>query len=540
VQPRAGRADSPPPQCEGAAQGSPQRGLSRYGSLVQPQRTRTVTELQPERTRTMTELQPQRTRSMTELQPQRTRATTELDSAGPRPSLAASQQVHEPANIGPGWRQSTVAPSSAYVPGLDHTATPRTFDKRGGPENQVWVGGAFEKKLHGHFEAYLDEDRDAQKRAHDEELALAHCGAGARARSLTPRPRSMRAAFTDRSMRLRDQKQGSWVPVELEQTDSARVGDGKDCDSCTYCDPYSMVPAGCSTEKFNSRTQYLDRPHWDNDNTRFRSLVRENGFTHAMAESHAGNSMYKAIHCRDDDIAARPEVQHERELLDRSIGRRGKCGLGPSSMMRSASVDGAAGAYSARPVDVIGYSKIRQEKPQAENTRTDMAMTISPNVAEDPPPSSKISNCQKAFADGTPSLESTKLSVKQNNHLHRFEMSSDTGFNLGRRARSVSREHHGRNPVTHEGCWEKERSVTPRRQARSNQSRNIDQLTNHEQMSQDFAAERDLRLRGDAKFAGLCNHTQEHKATREREVREITGKNHSMRSSNLAESLRWE
>ncbi|CAK0872290.1 unnamed protein product [Prorocentrum cordatum] len=93
-----------------------------------------------------------------------------------------------------------------------------------------------------------------------------------------------------------------------------------------------------------------------------------------------------------------------------------------------------------------------------------MAMTISPNVAEDPPPSSKISNCQKAFADGTPSLESTKLSVKQNNHLHRFEMSSDTGFNLGRRARSVSREHHGRNPVTHEGCWEKE-ALPARREA---------------------------------------------------------------------------
>jgi hypothetical protein len=342
-------------------------------------------------------------------------------------------------------------------------------------------------------------------------------------------------------MRLRDQKQGSWVPVELEQAGSARGGDGGDCDSRTYCDLYSMAPAGCSTNIINNRTQFLDRPHWDTEgNTRHRSLIREKGMTRAMADSHAGDSMYKVIHRRDDDIDSRPEVQHEREMLDRSIGRRGKCGLGPSSMTRATSVDGAAGAFCTRPADAIGFAKMRQEKLQADNFRTDVAMAIAPNHAEDPPPSDKIFSCRRACVDGTPSSECEKLSVKQNNHLHRYEMSTDSSFNLGRRARSVSREHHGRNPVTHEGCWEKERSCPPRRQGTSNRSRNMDQLTNHEQMSQDFAAERDLRLRGDAKFAGLCSHTQEHRARREQELREITGKNHSMRSSNLAESLRWE
>jgi hypothetical protein len=434
------------------------------------------------------------------------------------------------------------APSAPYVGGLDAASTPRKVASRGGPEGQVWVGGAFEKKLHGHYEGYMGEDQCAQQRAHDEQLAFDQAKeAGARTRSLTPRPRSMRAAFTDRAMRLRDQKQGSWVPVELEQTDSARAGDGRDCDSCTYCDPYSMVPAGCSTGVINNRTHFLHRPHWDtNGNARVRSMVRENGMD-ALASNHAGDGMYKAIHRRDDDIDSRPEVQHEREMLDRAIGRKGRGGLGPSSAVRAASVDGAAGAFHTRHADApIKMRPPVQEKVQADNHRTDIAMAIAPNAAEDPPPPHKITTCQKAYADGTPSMECEKLSVKQNNHLHRFEMSPDADFNLGRRARSVSREHHGRNPLTHEGCWEKERSCTPRRQGTSNRSREMNQLTNHEQMHLDAASERQLRLQGDPTFAGLCNHTQEHRARLGQELREITGKNHSMRSSNLADSLRWE
>jgi hypothetical protein len=352
----------------------------------------------------------------------------------------------------------------------------------------------------------------------------------------------MRAAFTDRSMRIRDQKQGSWVPGGLEQADSARGADGKDCDSDAYCDPYSMAPAGCRTDVINSRTQFIDRPHWDTEgNVRVRSLIREKGMTRAMADSHAGDNVYKVIHCRDDEIDSRPEVQLERELMAKSMGRKGKGGLGPSSMMRAASVDGAAGAFHARPTDVIGFVKTKQDKFQVhDGQRTDMAMTIAPNHADDPPPPVKISGSQKVALDGTPSAECEKLSIKNNSHLHRYEMSTDTSYHLGRRARSVSREHYGRNPVTHEGCWEKERSCTPRRQGVSNRSRNMDQLTNHEQLNQDSVAERNLRLQGDFKFAVLCNHTQEHKARREQELREITGKNHSMRSSNLAESLRWE
>jgi len=166
-------------------------------------------------------------------------------------------------------------------------------------------------------------------------------------------------------------------------------------------------------------------------------------------------------------------------------------------------------------------------------------MIVAPNHAEDPAPPRHITSCVKAFPDGTPSLECERLAVKHNQHLHRFEMPSETSFNLGRRSPSVSREHRGRNPVTHEGCAEKERSCTPRRQATSNRSHGFEQITNHEKLQEHFAAERELRLSTDATFADLCNHTQELRARQEQEVRELTGRNHSTRSSSVAESLRW-
>jgi hypothetical protein len=258
-----------------------------------------------------------------------------------------------------------------------------------------------------------------------------------------------------------------------------------------------------------------------------------------QADSHSGDSVRKAIHCRDDDIDSRPEVRQERELLDRTIGRKGRGCMGPSSETRATSADGAAGAHRARPVDAIGVSRIRQEKPQAAHLRSDVAMIIAPNHAEDPAPPRHITSCVKAFPDGTPSLECERLSVKHNQHLHRFEMPSETSFNLGRRSPSVSRGYQGRNPVTHEGCAEEERPCTSRRRATSNKSHGMEQVTNHEKMQEQFAAERELRLSADAEFAGLCGHTREHRARREQEVRELTARNHSAGSSRVAESLRW-
>jgi hypothetical protein len=391
-------------------------------------------------------------------------------------------------------------PSAPFVGNMDHTSTPRRQD--------VWALGTLEKKLHGHSEADLSgEEHYAQKKALDEELADAHED-GARSRSFTS-PRPMRAAFTDRSMRLRDTRPASWVPSELEQ-DASTSSDHKDC-SCASYEPSCMHPAGISTSVINTRTQFLDRPHWDTEgNMRHRGAVRE------QADSHSGGSVRKAIHCRDDDIESRPEVHQERELLDRTIGRKGRGCLGPSSQARATSADGAAGAHRTRPIDAIGFSKIRQGKPQAAHVRSDIAMIVAPNHAEDPAPPRHITSCVKAFPDGTPSLECERLSVKHNEHLHRFDMPSETSFNLGRRPPSVSRETHGRNPVTHEGCAEKVRSCTPMRQATSNRSHGVEQITNHEKMQEHFAAERELRLSADTKFAGLCSHTQEHLARQEK------------------------
>jgi hypothetical protein len=328
----------------------------------------------------------------------------------------------------------------------------------------------------------------------------------------------MRTAFTDRTLRLRDEICKGVLTGEGATVTKDAVKDCQDCE-CYSCKPYDRAAAGLPTALMPGKR--VSKPRGGSTGKKLDS-------------NHVGTAIHKMF---VDDPEGRPERLTEEVMLGKQFGRRS----------RASSADPrAAGGYN---VVVGGVSPTRRGRmdwqPQIWDRppRSQMAMTISP-AKEDAPPSLKITSMAKGEGEfKTPSGEAEILSIKWNQPLYRFEVCAGEAYRHPR-ASSLPPPRR-RNPVNNDGVQVEDCDLGAsgrgdrKTRGTGNDSTNMYCVTNLQIGKEASEKERTMRLQHDKRFADVCAITTETMGKQAQIHSDIIQRNHHTFSGNMADTLTW-
>lgn len=387
-----------------------------------------------------------------------------------------------------------------------------------------------EKYLHGGHYSYIvgplgpDKNQNDTQRALDEELtAMLHNKGPMVARA------SMRTAFTDRSVRMREGMHGQEFFVGVS-TPREEICHQYGCD-CSACRAHDWHAAGIHSHTFPQnkvKQLHAEPPHasveeMDPSKWPFRN---------------SSSSVTKVIHEHNDDPAKRRgEILKEETLLGIHMGRKIK-----QAPEYSENCDGRlrAGNYNKEVSGVLPTRLGRQEgQPNNEDMpqRQDMHMIMTPQT-RDPAPCPQITPAKKGAGDcRIPSDICEAHSLVANKDVYRYEMMAfqEQQSSLSPRTRPCSET---RNPVNHAG-WDE----SPRRQRRAPPSRpgtlTAAQIADQIDALHQAGEERTQRLKTDKHFADICSHTDVSKISTAESVASFQSRTHHSVSTNMSMSLSW-
>lgn len=404
---------------------------------------------------------------------------------------------------------------------------------------KTW-GALVEKYTHGSHYAYLvgplgrrKEQESAAKKELDEQLVAMLCNhsdypsaPAGRARSLTPRP--MKAAFTDRSVRLREGLHGrSTLKQEGAAVSDDSWGHKGGC-NCPVCKPFDLKPAGAPSHFVHS-----NRVHAVHQATP-SSASTAPAARERWSRTHDSNGIHQAVHLNDEST-----YHSGNELEDQfkqALGRRARAQAPDRS--QSEGPDRPAGGFSRSSSE---ETRKRRFSAQGEaGGRGGVALVLTPR-ATDPPISLRITSYKKADGEHKfgHSAQTEKLAVHWNQALYRYDTLAAKSSSRGP-SRSQSEPPERRNPVSGDGMMEAERANRRPSRGRANNSSALAVITNQTVVAELAAGERAARMSADKCFRDLCAHTEDLKSRQAQELRGITEKKYHTLSTNMANSLRWD
>lgn len=385
-----------------------------------------------------------------------------------------------------------------------------------------WARAVDVNKIGGHYDYIVGElgaaraMEDAEKREHDEMLAETlhkQSGEDSPSRKVGEKRLPMSAAFTDRSIRLRE---GVGCRDVFQSSEMPRTewGDHGDC-ACPVCKPFEMTPAGQPSHLLPKNKLvrcFSDTPR-----------------THSLAMSRSLDSANMDLCMTHDERASTaPVVDSLAGSMGRKIGLHAARTPGSRTMLphRAMSEDRTplAGNYDQDKAAIISQDRRKgrqafQGTTDGSQPRTGMAMVLSPRPS-DPPAPTQITNARKAdgtFKNGV-SAEAAMHSTYFNQSFFRFEggqssrsMSTPPDFRQSAGSPSgaglcTTWNFGGANPITMEGHTT-DRGFSLSRSRIGHTSTNMARVTNHEEGERAFALEKTVRLQNDKTFADLCAYT---------------------------------
>jgi len=358
---------------------------------------------------------------------------------------------------------------------------------------------------------------DAERRCHDEVLAdeLHNRRPSEAPHYLADRPRSpMHAAFTDRSLRMREGRGAKPALLLPREDPSTEWGGHGDC-SCEVCKPFAMRAAGNPSHHvhYNRVNRCFKdspptQPHWEKE------------LAHTFNSEKVGVAME---HITDNPS---PPADEERTFM-LNMGCKIKSsrpqspGGGRLLEFRSMADDPAvaAGQYNQdRPSEIMMHnSKARQPWQGgrgASPLRSGVSYVLDPHV-DDPPVPSQIVAARKAdgaFKHGS-SKQSEGMTSYFNQEVFRFADPSLV------RGRSVSPPRFDNAAGVGTNQWpgspraRQSPPSSPRKGNRSllcNNSATMASVMSREAGEECFAQETAARMKNDAPFKELCKITSEH------------------------------
>jgi len=389
-----------------------------------------------------------------------------------------------------------------------------------------------EKYMHGGHYSYIvgplnDKDQNESQRALDEELMAMLHNKG----PMVAPAYSMRTAFTDRSVRMREGLHGQDV-FGGGTTPREEISHSDGCDYSLY-HGYDWHPAGIHSHTFPQnkvKQLHAEPPHASVEEMDPSKWLNRN----------SSSSITKVIHEHNDDPAKRlGEIFAEEKLFGKHMGRKIK-----QAPEYSEICDGRlrAGNYNKEFCGLLPTRLGRQEgQPNNEDMpqRQDMHMIMTPQ-ARDPAPCPQITPAKKGAGDcRTPSDICEAHSLVANKDIFRYEMMAfqEQQRSLSPRTRTswTSSE---RNPVNHAG-WDE----SPRRQRRAAPSRpgslTAAQIGDQIDALHQAGEERTQRLKTDKHFADICSHTDESKISTAESVASFQSRTHHSVSTSMSMSLSW-
>lgn len=399
-----------------------------------------------------------------------------------------------------------------------------------------WTRNVDKSKLGGHYSyvvgslsADMAED-NPERRVHDEQLAetLQTTKTGTQVpRSTTPQP--MKAAFTDRSCRMRE-GHGTRQAMVMEHLHTS-VGDDHGCCSCAVCKPQRAKPAGQPSRLIHS-----------NRESRCTSIgvlspkpggreVRDKFDSKALAEA----VDHSQCHERSTSLPPKEEIDFHQNM-GRKVRHPTPVSPGTGRMMthRTMQEDRERSAGDCK-IDMSENSETRFKGRQVwqgnvgdRPSRSGIALVISPS-AQDPPVPTQITTTKKAEGNfkGGLSAEASKHIQHFNQDLFRFEGPQGTrsmsvppdfrgcaGVPLKNVATPRQRDFGGANPVTLHGhetdATKWSLSDSSRRSfhgPHNNRSYAMSAVTDHHAFDRQAVMEATLRRQTDKAFSELCDHT---------------------------------
>jgi hypothetical protein len=334
----------------------------------------------------------------------------------------------------------------------------------------------------------------------------------------SPAP-NMRTAFTDRTLRLRDDM-GKSVLTGTERL-QAEDGAHQDC-NCASCQPYNRQAAGLPSTLLpaNKGTNPKGGEHGKRSNS---NLV--------------GTAIHKMF---ADNPEGRQEAFSEELLLKKQFGMRSRARS--ADPMAAGNFNGDIGRNLPSR---LGHRPSRGSQPQIADprARSDIAMVMNPSKDDAPPPS-QITRFVKGTGEcRMPSAEAETLSVRWNQPLYRFEICAGEEY---KHPRAVSLPPPRRNVISNEGVDVRDCSLgnpargdAKLRHPGQNDSTNMTIVTNNHIANQYADTERAMRFEKDKKFADLCATTTEARQKQCQMHSDIVSRNHHSWSNNMAETLKW-
>jgi len=419
---------------------------------------------------------------------------------------------------------------AAMANALDSTGRPFGIGDRIDPK--MW-GSLIEKYVYGGHYEYIVGDlgtkqqRDAAKEALDRDL-MAALHVRTRSPEASPRP-AMRAAFTDRSARMRE---GMHTHTIFDYKDCEPADNTTVYHASTSCgrNRHFEYPAGAPSHKFHHNK--LSTAHTEQPDAHVQS-------TDSPRRPRGSNSegMSRAIGKHDDCLYTRPEVHSEEYHMVSYMCRKKREGLGAA--------EDAAGGYNRNVggTQITRLGRANSPRSEVDLTRNDMRMIMTPRD-DDPSAPLQISPARKSVGTcRVPSEHCEKNAAHYNQEVLRYEMvAGQDQPNMRTLPYDLSPQispRLKRNPLNHDG-WEEPRPKSLSRPSPIKAPHdNVALVTNQIEMAQQASDERAQRLAIDRGFAASCSQVGE---SRSRLAESMAGlqRNHHMVSDSVVTSLSWD
>jgi len=400
--------------------------------------------------------------------------------------------------------------------------------------SEKWhVGAHFKRVIPGRYHGESDDEVDEEQNRLDTEMFTTLQGGEPgrlaastqwSSRSTTPVP--MRAAFTDRSVRMREGRAAqsvlgsdeAWLLDEPPEYNGNCNAAGRPAGQLSSNMPTNVLRAPHLGLQDLPQTPHPGRdPGWDT--SRMNNLLRHGSSTArdgAVQLADEGHEEATFRHALGVKAKKAPEVSRRRSWSEEP---RRASALPAGRHGRKVEIDLEAAPHQTQRRVFHGDGAQRSEA----------AMTLSPDT-NDPAPNTRITDCRKGVGNCknkiSPSGE--QFHVRGNQPNFRFELQARQ--QELQRSEVVLPE---RNPITSEGCedW----TSTWRRVDRKPRLHDTTEaFMNHTQVADEMSKERAQRLQQEARFAALCAATTE--AGRVRSG--ASEKTHL--SSSMGSSLAWE
>lgn len=341
----------------------------------------------------------------------------------------------------------------------------------------------------------------------------------------------MKAAFTDRSIRLREGRAARSVLCPGWQEPEEQY---QDCSSFDL-----MHPAGQPSHSVVSNKERDSNPC--------------SGDQSAFASSGVSSVLNRQLGGPQEELAF-------RQAMTRKVRQAPSQTSNPQDPQDADAVSRGAGAYRRRGFLETGLKQLEDDPIYC---RGNVSYVLSPKDEDPPHPHHRITTGGKkgsgAYRDQMdPHTE--RLMVHWNQSLYRYDVFAAGGSAVRpvQRTASCPPDHAGmprtenrdgsRNPITHE---ERGSPITPRtlrgRAGLGNSSGHslhkgqaVKSLTNHENMAEEALRDRSNRLSSDQKFAELCALTAQCGKQAKMDAADIKVTKTRHLSTNVANALRWD